>query len=798
MADGISKDELKDLLKQLLDDAGPSSVSIDPKSAKSLAELVKQYDKYTAGIKELSAKQTMLGRALANNVTVSQQVSSELKKLDEAIENATDSADQEVLMAKRREMQLAASHATQRQMLAQFGQSMSKVGSTAFAGAGQFVKGLQSGSSGIDLASGLMTAGLEMAGETSKALGDAAGSAGQVMMTSTNPKLKALGTAAAVAGPLIGQLGASATKLAKFGVEVLQKEVEKTVKAFHTATASGAVFADGMTGLRNNANAAGLTVDQFAGVLSKHSTDLAAVGLGVTEGAKKIGGALQAGGPEMRLQLQKLGYGFEEQAGLVAETMRDMRSSGGPLRASNAQVAAETSKYAENLRTISAITGEDAKKKMEQVREQANQLAFQQKLAEMEPQQRAAALRAMSNMSEIERKNFMDMVNFGAVINKEGAAAAALSEGLTSSVNASYEAFQAGKLDEIEQRKIQSQYTDQIKQDMLGNTAIGMAGAAGVGGLAQALSETMGKELQYRNAWTEEAIAAAESGVQAQKNATDKLTASVTGAELAAQNLKIALEQELTPAIGRFAEVAKEMLTGVQKMLKDVGLGEGPKKEEGMWGKIKKGFTEDKWLSKGLQVGGAGAMIGGAAASATGVGAIGGIPLATIGAVMTGIGTLADMFGFARGGISTGDEDGYLTKLHGKELIVPINGSTLDTKSDGYAEMVKLISNSAVMSNTGSVGNIGRSSNLMGEIGASISQIGPMGPTNTDILEQLKALMSTNTGLVGGSSNTGSSFASPNTEMVDLMKQFINKQDKMEQHLYDQKNLQQRLVDISG
>ena len=49
----------------------------------------------------------------------------------------------------------------------------------------------------------------------------------------------------------------------------------------------------------------------------------------------------------------------------------------------------------------------------------------------MEPEQRAAAIRAMANMSDIERKNFMDMVNFGTVINKEGATAQAMSAGLT-------------------------------------------------------------------------------------------------------------------------------------------------------------------------------------------------------------------------------------------------------------------------------------------------------------------------------------------------------------------------------
>jgi hypothetical protein len=572
MAD-INKDDLLAMLKEALG-GGPS---VDPKSARTLKELVEQYEKLTKQVKQSGNSYSILNKVLGQNTTVARQVAEDLAQLDAAIEETVDAADIAVLKQKRRDLELAAQHATQKQMLYQFGQSMAKVGSTAFAGAGQFIKGLQSGGSGIELASGLMTAGLDMAGQTSQALGTAAGSVGQVLMNHTNPRVKALGSIAAVAGPLIGQLGESATKLAKFGVEILAKEVEKTVKAFHTATSSGAMFADGMTGLRNAANAAGLTVDQFAGVLSKHSLDLAAVGMGVTEGAKRVGGALNAGGPQMKASLQKLGYGFEEQAGLVAETMKDMRGSGGPLRASNAEVAAQTQRYAENLRTISAITGEDAKKKMDQVRQQANQLAFQQKLAGMDETQRKGVINAMANMSEIERKNFMDMVNFGSVVNKEGAAAGALSEGLTNSVNGYYQAFQAGTLSEIEARKIQAANSEQVKKDMLDNTGVALAGAAGVGGLVQGISESMGKELEFRNAWTPQAIAAAESAVEGQKNAGDTLTESVVGAEQAAQNLKLALENELTPAIGKFAEVAKEMLSSVQKMIKDVGLHEGGK-----------------------------------------------------------------------------------------------------------------------------------------------------------------------------------------------------------------------------
>lgn len=745
------------------------------KARQKLEDLVKAVDRSTTSFKQNNTFTSQVIRNLSATAKNLDSVREQLEDLDEAIENTIDSEEKAELQARRNALLSAAATADNIEALKAFGVSVKKIGATGIQGAGAFVKGLQSGQSGIELSTGLMTSALDMAGEASAGAGQLAGTMGQVMLNSTNPKLKALGAVASVVGPALGMLGESANKLAKFGVEVLSKEVEKTVKAFNTASASGALFADGMTGLRTAANNAGLTTDQFAAVLEKNSANLAAAGLGVSEGAKRVGGALRAGGDSMKQQLLNLGYSFEEQAGLVAETMKDMRGSGGPLRASNAEVAAQTAKYAENLRVISAITGEDAKKKMDQVREQANQLAFQQKLAGMDEAQRKGVINAMANMSDIERKNFMDMVNFGAVVNTEGAAAAALSQGLNSSVQASYKAFQEGKLDELEQRKIAGQYGDQVKKDMLQNTAIGLAGAAGVGGLAQALSESMGKELQFRNSFTPEAIAAAEKQAAAQKTTTDSLTASVTGAETAAQNLKLSLEKELTPAIAKFAEVSKQMLGEVQKMLKDLGIGKGPDADKGQKNWFNKATD---WLSAPghvsgiLKTAGIGTAVAGLAADTTGIGAVAGVPLNVIGGVLTGAGYLAELAGFARGGVSSGPDDGYITKLHGTEAVVPL--------PDGKTIPVSINTPESGMGNMDVAGILKDIANPMAGL--------------TDLVKQLAPLASKDVGnfLLSNNTNTQSQQSNEDWQnrQYSLMQEMIG-------HLRDHKDIAQKLLLVS-
>jgi uncharacterized membrane protein len=567
-----------------------------------------------------------------------------------------------------------------------------RLGMSAASSAGTLTKSFLDSGSGIGLATEAMTAGIDLAGQASGAAGQAIGGVGNAMTRSSNKWVKGLGMATEALGPFVGMLGEGASKLLKFGVAILGKEVEKTVKAFNDASSVGAMFGGGLSELRDTALNAGLTMDQFANVLQKHSADLAGSGMGVAEGSRRMGAAIKAGGTEMKTQLLNLGYSFEEQAGLVAETMKDMRGSGGPLRASNAQVAIETQKYAENLRTIAAITGEDGKKRMEEARNKANQLAFQQKLAGMDEKQRRGVVNAMGNMSEIQQKNFMDMVNFGSVINQEGATAAALSPGLNDSVQQFTDSFKNGTLDEMEARRIQANNTDQIKKDMLDNVAIGLAGAAGVGGLVQSLSESMGTELQFRNKWTEEAIKAGTEGVQAQKTTQDEFTGTVRDVEIQMQSFKVQLQTLINPLLGEYTRVLDESIQAMQKLI-----------DEAIPDHKKMGSESGSWWSKN---GRAALDYGGTALGTAGGALAGGLSsfgvAAIPGAVMGGLGgheignSVADALGLppadkgkADGGIASGSKRGFLEKLHGTELVIPLDsGGKLKAGTQGYADLM--------------------------------------------------------------------------------------------------------------
>ena len=606
---------------------GDAAVKGSSEFKKELAKLSKQIEKGRAGY----ADQLRVLESLNDSI-------------EDAIKKKKSETEVNKLLQQKKELLEKAAYQQAREQLQQFG---TELGKATIAGTGKFVRGLQDGVSATQLTNTVLNAGIDVASAGAVGLGKT--------LTAVAPAMAALGpygVIAGVAATAVGYLAQTAGEaggaLAKFAVEILSKEVEKTIKAFGTVSAAGALFADGMTGVRLAAKDARLPLEAFAAVISRQSATLAAAGLSVPMAVKKLGGALAAGGDGMRLKFQNLGFRIEEHGDLVAETMALMSQSGGPLRASNAEVAAETEKYAENLRIISAITGEDGKKKMAAVQEQANQLAFQQKLAKMEPEKRKAALEAMALMDSLQRKNFMELVNFGAVISADGAAAAALSSGLRDSTAEALGAFKSGNLNAQTMADIGIRHNQQMQKDYLAAEAIGLVGAAKAGGLGQELAEVLGIAVQELQKMTPEAQAEAKRLAKLQGETVDPMTKQLNSAAIAATKLAMAMEIKLLPYMEKFGEYSEKILAGFVSYLGGLG------------GEKKFGDTGAETPTSVLQP--------------------------AFGSIMREMPRIQDYqtqpgssttrgvkeIGKALGGISTGPISGYSETLHGTEAVVPL------------------------------------------------------------------------------------------------------------------------------
>ncbi len=684
----MEKEDLRRLLEEILKKDGTSAPDTKgmgtEDAAKALKEFGERLRKETAELTKAQPKTKIFTDLISSGGVKLRDLSGELESLEKKLQEATEAGEGHKVAlyeSQKAALQEAQVRNKTNEAVLNFGGGLTKIlSSTILEGAINFVKGLQSGQSGVELYGNAAKTAAKGTTDSIAMIGDVAGSAGSALSTIPGP-VGNVAKAFAVLGPVISKLAGYFGKVSQEGLDLLQKEVQKTQKAFADASSSGALFADGMSGVRNSAHKTGLTVEQFSNVLKNNSTTLAASGLGVSEGAKRIGAAMEAGGEGAKKQLMNLGYSFEEQASMYAQVAADMNKNSMGRKATDGQIAEQTMKYADNLRTIAAITGEDGKKKMEQARQEANQLAFRQKLAKLPLEQQEATKRAMANMSDIERKNFMDMVNFGSVINKEGAIYEATVDGAADKTAQALASFNAGTLDGAEQQKRNAEFSDRINKGIMeGNEALGTA-AAVAGSSLSSLAESMSKQVDFNNTYTESAVKAAQETLNSQKNTTDALTNSVNNIELSAQKMKVSLEENLGPAITKYSNQLIEAAESVEAMLKRLGLKEKTGSE-----------------SAGGVVGGLAGAAGGAAAGAaigSVVPVIGTLAGGIIGALLGGYGGMtagekvggamgsSSMPKGATGGIFSGPDSGYPVLMHGVEAITPIqNASTGDASGN--------------------------------------------------------------------------------------------------------------------
>lgn len=573
MAADIDLENFKAELERLQQRFGVTDTTLST-FVKSLNKEIKDIKDFEKAIKDLNKNIVKGNRGYQDQLNMIDQLTDAIEELANSTEDTVDSEEKNTkirtMLAQREKLVREAAMQNLSEQFEKFGETLTKTGVATSA---SFIKELQTGASATKLASGVLSAGIDIASQAGQGFGSALSSAGAALMSMQTGITQVLGALAIVGGQIIESGSKIAAGLAKFGVDVMSAEVEKTTKAFVDISNAGAMFADGMTGMRKAAGQSMLSLQDFAAVVARQANNLGATGLSVPVATKRLGDALAKGGDFMRTRLMNLGFRIEEHGDLVGETMSLMSQYGRPLRADEAAIAAATEKYAENLRVIAAVTGQDAKKKMEQAREDANQLMFQQKLARLEPEQRKAVIEGMATMGKQERKNFMDMVNFGTVINRQGNIAMAAAPALKQKIDATFALYEQGQMNAQSTLAAGQQFNREIEQQIYsGEMATGLAAAQAVGATGDVA--TAGETLLgiVQELPSPEAIEAGRQSTLAQNETTDALTKDLNSAQMAANKLAIELESRLLPLLGRYSDITSAMLVEFEKYLKKVGV----------------------------------------------------------------------------------------------------------------------------------------------------------------------------------------------------------------------------------
>jgi hypothetical protein len=220
---------------------------------------------------------------------------------------------------------------------------------------------------------------------------------------------------------------------------------EKQLGSFQQLAGIGATFGGSMNAMTNAASGAGLTVEQFAKVVSSNGKAMAELG-GTTEaGAKRFADL----GKKMRQsglgdELLRLGYSTEGINKGMADYISTMGSGGRLQNASTSQLAQGAATYMKELDGLSKITGqnrEDLAKERDRLAKDAQVEAAMQHLDE---KQRSDMLTYIQSFPKAQQSAIKDMLATGTITSEEGVKMAAMYPKLASQMQAHGRTLAAG------------------------------------------------------------------------------------------------------------------------------------------------------------------------------------------------------------------------------------------------------------------------------------------------------------------------------------------------------------------
>jgi hypothetical protein len=695
----VSKENLEDLgetVRQVTDRFGTTIPEIQ-----KLVDVFKKVEKESGRFSEVTRKSSevfanalvSIGKDIRRGEASYADQRRLLKQLNNAIEDATDanadSAEVQKLINQKKEL---AEKAHQQNIQEQFqeggkalGEATRAISAHVVTGAGDFVKGLQAGQSGTELSAGLLNTALDAAGAGAGAVFKGMTSLGTALSSSVNPGVALFGAGLAAVSEGLNAAKDATIQLVKSGFQIAKAEVEKTVKAFHDVSASGALFARGMDDIRVYSGRAGLTLTEFSDVIKGNAQNLAAAGYTVSDGAKIVGNVTSQfpklvgkSGLSLQREMQNLGYSFKEQADLTTMVIADLKRTGGT--ATNQQVAEATAEVAKNLRVVADITGEDAKQKMDQAKKDAEQYAFNQKVNEIARRTNDPGLpkrveQSLAMMDATQRRAAIQAVALNGAVTD-------VSANLTGAVAPAQQFARTLEGGHASLRDMARPFAQQGDKMLAGANDTGEAisrTAIATGKLADtaAAFDSLNQQSYKLNSKNlDKAVENAEKGAEA----AGDLQNNVMDAEKAAHDMAVAMERDLTPAIKKFSELSLGMLRFVEDKLDELGLGGSlPEKKDRAIARYEAASEKERTINAEENVGILGQLFG--------------IGLSDEAARARDERIQAqrrrEIYDkdfkkelkyeeYAVGGIATGPTTGFPAMLHGTEAVVPLpDGKTI-------------------------------------------------------------------------------------------------------------------------
>lgn len=507
------------------------------KFKKSTEDLTKDIEKLSDGVKD--------------GTKTAQDLEKELESLRAQVNNTADSTKKAQLLQAKSELER---ENARNKASTIFKESMGQLGGTVLAGfANSFksaTKAALSGGDGLQVAADFMSSNIDNANKATQVGASALTTFGQATM-GAGGRVGAMGMAATAAGTAISYLSNNVSELAKAGIQFMLTQTQKMIAGFQQMSSVGALYSDGLKGMVQASVAAGMTLEQFSKVVVANRDELSKLGMGLGAGSKRLSASIAEGGESARQGMYALGMNMEEQADAYAKTMALMAGPSGQLKASNAEVAAQTRDYARNLKLISEITGQDAKARMEKVRQDNDTLSFNSYLNGLSETERKKTVEAMALMSEADQRAFREKQIYGEVISADLAVSRATNSGIRKAQDEQYAAAQQHNLST---KVVADSYERNNKEAMEESNKLGQTMGRAREGIGAEASKTVNAQSQFM-AKFKDATKNAELISKAEKTIDDEGKPKVeVGLQEAQQKFSVKMQDVANKNLERFAD----------------------------------------------------------------------------------------------------------------------------------------------------------------------------------------------------------------------------------------------------
>lgn len=413
--------------------------------------------------------------------------------------------------------------------------------------------------------------------------------------------------AAAILGPWAGGVQATADAVAKFGKDIvdlgeqvatvgnafLAAEFEKRITALSEFTKAGASFAGGMTEIGNLANESGIGLANYSKAVANSRDAITAMGIGAGEAAKLVAKGYKGltettgkSGKALREELLALGYSYEEQGEVMSLFMAQQRRAGRNLEnLAPDELARGTAEYAKNLKVISDITGQDAKKIMERAQVESMRGALAGKLTKQQNDAFQGAFAGLAKIGpEMAPKLQLALTQLlsGRAVRDPAIAG---NKYIMDMLKQTVQMVNAGALN-TEQAFAKTTDNLVVTGDQINSTGQDMKDVAAAFGVTGTVAEMANMENAFRS--LRGRVGEADKsfkGATGQAEATDKLTTGYQDATKSLTDFQNKMENLATEALPKYAEViganteraakvmgiAIDYLTGKIQNLTDLG-----------------------------------------------------------------------------------------------------------------------------------------------------------------------------------------------------------------------------------